>query len=138
MALPIRPNSTTVPKPVEVQKAPAQAQPTERPLPSPETLQQRKAKMTPSEKEVPEGWARDPKTGKVYKIIPKSEYDSEGAPILHLDDLNLDDLNSEATKYLGHLRVPPNKAEQKALIAEKRRKLQEQNTEYKRLNKDFI
>lgn len=81
-----------------------------------------------------EGWKTDPKTGKSYKVIPKSEYDSEGNPILHLDDLNLDDLNGEANKYLAHLRVPPDRDEMEKLRAEKMARAKASTAAYNRAN----
>ena len=53
----------------------------------------------------------DERTGKKYRILPKSEYDAEGNPILQIPDFDADNLNSEADEFLAHLRVTPTKNE---------------------------
>lgn len=74
----------------------------------------------------------DKETGLKYKTLPKSEYDSEGTPILQVDDLDLHDLGGEADKFLPHLRQAPDRKEMKRLRAEQtRRALQREKQYYK-------
>ncbi len=79
------------------------------------------------------GWKVDPTTGKRYKVLPKTEMGADNRPVLHLTDLDLEDLTGEAEKYLAHLRVPPDPEERARLLAEKKRLMQVQNEKY-RLN----
>lgn len=83
---------------------------------------------------VPEGWVRDKKTNVLHKYIPRTEMDEDNMPVLHLDDLNLDDLTGEAEKYLAHLRVPPNKEERQRLLEEKAERTRAQNRAYTQAN----
>ena len=99
-----------------------------------EAIQRQPAKEAQNSDEVEEGWKRDPKTGKVFKVIPKAEYDADNYPVLHLKDLDLDNLNGEADKYLAHLRVPPDKEETKRLLAEKAARQKAANAAYRRNN----
>jgi hypothetical protein len=68
----------------------------------------------------------DPKTGKKYRVLPKSEFDAEGNPILQIKDFNVDDLNSEADEFLAHLRVTPSKEETRALRTQRAQRLSSQ------------
>lgn len=83
-------------------------------------------------------WQIDPKTGKAYKRIAGykdgvmksraaiTNVGKRGATLEQLrmmvedePDFNLDDLNGSAETFLAHLRVPPNKEEQKKLLEER-------------------
>lgn len=116
----------------QAQASPRQEATTEPPRPP--RQKPKLAKTSPPAEEAPKGWKTDAKTGKAYKTIPKSEYDSEGNPILHLDDLNLDDLNGEANKYLAHLRVPPDREEMARLREEKAARARASTAAYNRAN----
>lgn len=84
--------------------------------------------------DVPDGWVRDRKSGVLHKYIPKTEMDEDNMPVLHLDDLDLDDLTGEADKYLAHLRVPPDREEMARLLKEKAERARAQNKEYFKAN----
>ena len=56
-------------------------------------------------------WKVDPKTGIRHRVLPKTEYDENGNPVLQIDDFDADDLNAEANEFLAHLRVAPSKEE---------------------------
>ena len=56
---------------------------------------------------------------------------ADNRPVLHLTDLDLEDLTGEAEKYLAHLRVPPDPEERARLLAEKKRLMQVQNEKYR-------
>lgn len=83
---------------------------------------------------VPDGWIKDRKTGVLHKYIPKTEMDEDNMPVLHLDDLDLDDLTGEAEKYLAHLRVPPDREEQKRLKEDRENRRRAQNAAYSKAN----
>lgn len=87
-----------------------------------------------SRSEIAEGYVVDSKTGKKYIPIPKSEYNAEGIPILQLEDFDADDMNSEAERFLAHLRVAPDKKEQARLREEKIARKKQSDIEYKRMN----
>lgn len=72
---------------------------------------------------VPKGYAVDEETGITYRKLPKSEYDSNGNPVLQIQDFDADDLNAEAESFLGHLRVAPSKEEILQLREERARKM---------------
>lgn len=79
-----------------------------------------------------DGWTVHKKTGVRYKKIPPAKYDSDGKPVPTITD-DIDDpydLNSAADKFLAHLRVAPDPAEQKRVMEEKMRLRQEQNKKY--------
>lgn len=90
----------------------------------------RGSKKTSSE--VPEGYARDPKTGKVYRRIPKLDIDKKGFAPLVLDDLAgiTEDPVKNADDYLGHLRVAPDEKELAELRATAKRQSLENRREY--------
>lgn len=90
----------------------------------------RAAKKTHSE--IPEGYARDPKTGKVYRRIPKLDIDKEGFAPLVLDDLAsiTEDPVKNAGEYLAHLRVAPDENELAELRAEAKRQGLENRRNY--------
>lgn len=77
--------------------------------------------------EIPEGYKRDPKTGKVYRTIPKLDINADGyseVMIEGLADLRGDPRDT-AEQFLGHLRVAPSPeelAELRALKLEQARK----------------
>lgn len=95
-----------------------------------------KVTEVPVENELPEGWAIDKKTGKKYKVLPKTEYDADGMPMLQITDFDDSDLNSEAEKFLAHLRVPPDKAEQQRLRELRAEMQREANRKYAKAHKD--
>lgn len=71
--------------------------------------------------EVPEGYKRDPKTGKVYRTIPKLDIDDDGRSevvVEGLADIHGDPRDT-AEEFLGHLRVAPTPEELAALRAAK-------------------
>lgn len=70
----------------------------------------------------------DPKTGKSYSVIPKVRLDESGTQIRGTE-LNADDLQGEADRFLAPLRVPMDKNEQKAIAAERERRAKEQARE---------
>lgn len=83
-----------------------------------------------------DGWAIDPKTGKKYRKLPKTVMGNDGRPLLQIEDFNLDDLTGEAEMFLAHLRVPPDKEEQKRLRELKIQQARKQNAEYVKANPD--
>lgn len=101
-----------------------------------------KAKRRPTKKtspEIPEGYARDSKTGKLYRKIPKLDIDKEGFSPLMLDDLAgiTEDPVANADEYLAHLRVAPSETELAELRAEaKRRSLANRRQYENRFDKD--
>lgn len=82
-----------------------------------------------SEREPAEGEVRDAKTGIVHSTLPPAEWGNDERPKKQVD-LDLENLSSEATKYLGHLRKAPSKEEMQRLRAEKARRMREQNKIY--------
>lgn len=87
-------------------------------------------------KQLPEGWEIDAETGKPFKQLTgykkgvmkhsSAVIKAGGMTLTQLraavdeePDFNLDDLNGSAETFLSHLRVPPNKEEQKRLIEER-------------------
>jgi len=83
-------------------------------------------------------WRIDPKTGKRYKDLPgfkkgvmgskatitrgaKGGFGADDLRTMLEDvpDFNMDDLNGTAEMFMAHLRVPPDKEEQKRLAAER-------------------
>lgn len=101
-----------------------------KPTPKPE----RESQTPPPRDHSPEKsyWTVDPETGVKYKTIPKTEWvGTEGRSVLHLTEINaFDDLNGAANDYLAHLRVPPDKEEQKRLNEERARLARQQNEIY--------
>lgn len=73
--------------------------------------------------ELKDGYKRDPKTGKVYRTIPKLEIDQDGYSDVMVDGLAgiHDDPLDSAESFLGHLRVAPTPEELAELRAEKLR-----------------
>lgn len=166
MALPIRPNSGSQPgsKPAAVRRPspPAVAEeefslpalddfvepaPIARKLPvkrpptvvsSPESQVEYEADPN---SELEEGWAIDEKTGKKYKMIPKSVYKGKGKnaiPLLMIEDFDADDMTGEAETYLSHLRVPPDKEEQERLKQLKAQMRKRSDASYAEANKDEL
>lgn len=71
---------------------------------------------------------------KESKPIPKTVMDENNRPVLHLNDLDLNNLEGEADTYLSHLRVPPDKKEQQRLLAERKRLQLKREKEFAREN----
>lgn len=69
-----------------------------------------------------ENTAIDPETGERYHIIPKQEnFSPQGYTPLHLTDLDLNDLEEGAKKYLpGRLRKAPDREEIRRLLNERK------------------
>jgi hypothetical protein len=55
-----------------------------------------------------EGWTVDQRTGIKHKIMPPTQIDENGNPVLQFEDFDSKNLNKEAQDFLGHLRVPAN------------------------------
>lgn len=159
MALPIRPNSGAQPgsKPAAVRRpsppAPANEEfslpalddfveslPIARKLPvkRPSVVNEPEADLS---SEIEEGWAIDEKTGKKYKMIPKSVYKGKGKnaiPLLLIEDFDADDMTGEAETYLSHLRVPPDKEEQERLKQLRAQLRKRSDASYAEANKDEL
>jgi len=122
------------PAPQQRPVAPVTQTPKRAPVQAPTTS----APTARQQKPLPEGWAIDKATGKRYKKLPgfKEGVMSSKAAIkagsnggMSLDqlratvreepDLNPDDLNGAAEIFMSHLRVPPDKDEQKRLLEER-------------------
>lgn len=140
----------------EIPKPQAEApKPRQRPAPRPEPTPEPVAKKAPAPRreapqakpELPEGWAIDPVTGKKFKKLPgfkEGVMRSQAAikkaanggmtleqlrmTVIEEPDFDLDNLNGSAETFLAHLRVPPNKEEQRKLREEReaREKLYEE------------
>lgn len=96
-----------------------------------------------------EEYEKDPITGIVYKKMVSSPpelieaFRKGGATAISIDQLSkhadpnfdVNDLNSEAKKFLPHLRVPPNKEEQEELRRNRAERIREQNKELEELLK---
>ena len=125
MALPIRPNDKGKTNPAQkVVRKVAAALPSILPaLPAEETL--------------PEGWTVDPKTGKKYRILPKTQLDGEGNPILQFPDFDIDNLNGEADTFLAHLRVPPSRNEIEELRRLRVEKIKKQRSDFEQQQSDL-
>lgn len=99
--------------------------------------------------EVEEGYAIDEETGIKYRVLPGAKADAvkkfnslKKSDLENLtfssmkyffteaEDFDIDDLNSTAEDFLGHLRVPPNKEEQKKLREERLKRKREQNQKF--------
>ena len=119
MPIPKRPRDTPAASPV-AQK-----------LPSLPAIKKTAAKPEASVKPVPEGYAIDPKTGKQYKLLPAAAPEAVKAHKsskhgMGLDEFmrytkadesfDMDDLNGAAELFLPHLRVAPDKEEQKRIL----------------------
>lgn len=87
-------------------------------------------------------WKQDPRTGVVYKQLPKAEYDAEGRPILHVGESDmpdaLNDMNSAADLFLGHLRVTPSPEEMKRLRKEHADRARRASQQYANENAEEI
>lgn len=100
---------------------------------------------------VEDGYAIDPKTGVKYRVLPGIKEEAAQAfnklseeelknftfsslrnMVEEVEDFDIDDLNSTANDFLGHLRIPPNKEEQARLREERIRRKKEQAQESKR------
>ena len=82
----------------------------------------------------------DAQTGVRYEVLPKSEF-IDGKPVLQVSDiggLDSDEMDESASRFLGHLRVAPDKEEQKRLRAERERKELERKKAYYEANKKAI
>ena len=96
-------------------------------IPKKVVANRRKREATKPANEVPEGYKRDPKTGKLYRTIPKLDIGADGRSevvVEGLADLRGDPRDT-AEEFLGHLRVAPNPeelAELRALKLEQARK----------------
>lgn len=100
------------------------------------------------------GWAVDPRTGKEYRLLPASDPEAVKAFVkggkkgLSLEEMmkytadvegfDIDDLNSTAEAFLGHLRVPPDRDEIERLRREKAAAIRRQNAVYSANNKDEL
>lgn len=141
MALPIpdrskRPQKKAAPRPPQeevglpdLQPSPRREAPAE---PAPEALKRSFFSRKKAEEEIPEGYAKDPKTGVLYRALPKTEFDSEGKPLLAVPEFDADDLNGEASSFLAHLRVAPSKEEMKALREARAERARKQQQEWER------
>jgi len=107
-------------------------------------VEDRKVENEPTVSDLPEGWAIDPKTGKKYKKLAgapadaikngrKSGLSKEQLEAITVfdDDFNLDDLNASANIFMAHLRVPPDKDEQKRLAEDRVKKRRASDAAYK-------
>lgn len=60
-------------------------------------------------------WKTDPKTGKKYKVLPKTEFTSGGFSVSTFTEDEMPDplydIGTAAEIFLGHLRVAPSKEE---------------------------
>lgn len=76
----------------------------------------------------------DPETGQPYHVIPRlgeEDFNSMGFSPLRLDDLDLNNLNAGAAKYLpGRLRKSPSKEELEKLRAQRLKMQMQQEREY--------
>lgn len=96
---------------------------------------------------VPEGYAVDPVTGKQYKLLPAAAPEAVRAHKnnpkgMGLDEFmrytkadesfDMDDLNGAAELFLPHLRVPPDKEEQKRILAARKARERSGAEEYSR------
>lgn len=82
----------------------------------------------------------DAQTGVKYEVLPKSEF-IDGKPVLQVSDIggfDSEEMDESASRFLGHLRVAPDKEEQKRLRAERERKELERKKAYYEANKKFI
>lgn len=157
MALPIRPNSgaqpqsrpaaVRSPKPKvaieedfslpslgEIESPPVRKLPVKNPRPA---VREPELVIEP-ERDSEEGWAIDEKTGVKYKTIPKSVFKGKGKnaiPLLAIEDFDADNMTGEAETYLGHLRVPPDKAEQERLKQLKAQMRKRSDASYAEANK---
>lgn len=89
------------------------------------------------EEELPEGWAIDKKTGKKYKLLPKTQYDDDGLPMLQVEDFDDLNLNNEAERFLAHLRVAPDREEQKRLREKRAQMQKESNKKYTKITQEL-
>lgn len=126
------PNTTTAEpiKPPKTQQRPSKPAP-----PKPE----RRRKQPKVADEIPEGYAKDPKTGKVYKLLPGASKEAIAAAkrngggftsisdlrkfVKEEDEFNMDDLNGMAEQFMSHLRVPPSPQELERLRREREERL---------------
>lgn len=144
MAIPIKPPNTPLsdiskadpPKVTSLPEIPDSA--LEKVEPKKNTVKKRRKPVPSEPAPFDDGWRVDEKTGKRYKKLSKVKFDAEGTPLLQNEDFDLDDLNSEADKFLAHLRVAPDKNEMMKLRAEKAAKAKLAREEYERINKDFM
>jgi hypothetical protein len=84
-----------------------------------------KAELNSKKGPLTENLRIDPKTGVKYQVIPKTVMDTEGRPISQIEDFNVDDLNSEADRFLGHLRIAPTPEELAQLREERKARIRE-------------
>ena len=115
--------------------APAGKTPTKRPVRPAAAPAARPSRPVPKKNARPaedEKYGYDEVTGKRYEKLPKSEFIGSGAkrrPVLQVD-MDLDNLNGEANRFLAHLRVPPNKDEMLRLRAERVKRAREQRAQF--------
>lgn len=100
---------------------------------------------------VEEGYAIDEKTGVKYKVLPGAKPEAvkkfnsmKKADIDNLtfssmkyffteaEDFDIEDLNNTAQDFLGHLRIPPDKDEQKRLREARAQRMKAQEEAYKK------
>lgn len=129
LSLPALPSEETVSQPKQA--------PTRRSSPTPQPAPEPQPPAVIEEDE--EGWVVDPVTGKRHKELTgyKKGVMHSSAKIIKAGgltlqqlrlaveedkDFDLDDLNGSAETFLSHLRVPPNKEEQKRLMEERARR----------------
>lgn len=98
-------------------------------IPKKAVANQRKIRETKKQSnEIPDGFKRDPKTGKTYRVIPKIDIDKNGFSDVVVDGLagiRGDPLDT-AEQFLGHLRVAPTADELAELRADKLKQAREQ------------
>lgn len=95
---------------------------------------------------VDDDWIIDEKTGKKYRKLPQassaaikasksnnggfSSIDQLRKYVGEVEDFDLDNLDGMANEFLAHLRVPPDKSEQKRLAEERKKQSSAQNSVY--------
>lgn len=107
------------------------------PLPKPNKGSKKNARKKRPSREpttVPADSKKDPKTGLIYKMIPKTTRDENGDPKLNDPAFDAQNMNNEASKYLPHLRVAPDKEEQKRLRAKREADALKREREYQEIN----
>ncbi len=142
-------------------RTPAPAAPAQRPISespkraAPQSPAARAPQESEQRKPLPAGYAVDPVTGKRYKKLPGFKegvmsskaavkaasnggmtLDQLRATVREDPDLNPDDLNGAAELFMAHLRVPPDKEEQKKLLAERAKRESAFKTAHERVIED--
>jgi len=127
--------------------------PARRSAPAPKPVQTRTEQLpSPSDRQE-DGWEFDSKTGKYYKPLPAAPKEAiraaKAAKGAGLDlnemkrffevreDFDIDDLNSTAETFMAHLRIPPSKEEQEAILRRKAELAQEQREKRAELDQEL-